>query len=80
MGHVNGHVTVLDLTTNLAKIKQEPSAVHKENFNPERQLRENFVTEIQKKKYQSYTINTNLEDPIFGEILNPGSIKPKKLQ
>ena len=34
----------------------EPSAVYKQSFNAERQLRENFATEIAKKKYSVLTI------------------------
>jgi hypothetical protein len=56
------------LTEKLSTFKIEPTILQSKHFNGERQLKENFTTEVSRKRYQTYTINTNLDEPLIGEI------------
>lgn len=57
LSYVSGVVETINVMNLLNKCAQEQSVVCKQNYNPERQLRENFTSEMQKQKYFSYTLD-----------------------
>lgn len=56
VGFTNGFIALLNLRPLLSEGLQESSTVFKQSFNPERQLRENFITEMAKKNFSSFTV------------------------
>jgi hypothetical protein len=63
---LGGGVAIVDLTGKLVGWRGEGSVQRGRHFNGERQVRENFNSEVQRKRYLSYVINPILDEQSIG--------------